>query len=123
MQLEKMKIRVEKIKLELQKIGSMRPGSLNKQLTVCGRPGCRCQDPNKPKRHGPYFQLSYVHNGKSTTQFIQKELVPVVSQQLTNYKQFRALTAEWVDLALAIAMEQLATDKASLKADATSGQL
>jgi len=37
MQLEKMILRVEKIKLELQKIGSMRPGSLNKQFTVCGR--------------------------------------------------------------------------------------
>ena len=86
---------VEKIKLELQQIGSMRPGSLNKQFTVCGRPGCRCQDPDKPKRHGPYFQLSYVHHGKSTTQFIQKQLVPGVSRQLKNYKTFRALTAEW----------------------------
>lgn len=123
MQLEKMILRVEKIKLELQKIGSMRPGSLNQQFTVCGRPGCRCVDPNKPKRHGPYFQLSYVHNGKSTTQFIQKELVPVVSRQLKNYKNFRALTAEWVDLALTIAMEQLAEDKAQLKAQSSSAQL
>ena len=120
MQLEKMILRVEKIKLELQQIGSMRPGSLNKQFTVCGRPGCRCQDPDKPKRHGPYFQLSYVHHGKSTTQFIQKQLVPGVSRQLKNYKTFRALTAEWVDLALAIAMEQLVADRAVLKAQSSS---
>ena len=123
MQLKKMILRVEKIKLELQKIGSMRPGSLNKQFTVCGRPGCRCVDPSKPKRHGPYFQLSYVHNGKSTTQFIQKELVPVVSRQLKTYKNFRALTAEWVDLALTIAMEKLAEDKAQLKAQSSSRRL
>ena len=123
MQLEKMILRVEKIKLELQKIGSMRPGSLNKQFTVCGRPGCRCVDPSKPKRHGPYFQLSYVHNGKSTTQFIQKELVPVVSRQLKTYKNFRALTAELVDLALTIAMEKLAEDKAQLKAQSSSRRL
>ena len=123
MQLEKMKIRVETIKLELQQIGSMRPGSLNQQFTVCGRQGCRCQDPDQPKRHGPYFQLSYVHHGKSTTQFIQKQLVPVVSRQLKHYKRFRALTAEWVDLALAIAKQELAADKARLKAQASSVQL
>ncbi len=122
MQLEKMILRVEKIKRELQQIGSMRPGSLNQQFTVCGRQGCRCQDPDKPKRHGPYFQLSYVHHGKSTTQFIQKQLVPGVSRQLKHYKKFRALTAEWVDLALAIAMEQLVADRAVLKAQSSSTQ-
>ena len=115
-QLEKMEQRIEKIKLELHKIGRMRPGSLNKQFTVCGRPGCRCQDQNHPKRHGPYVQLSYVHKGKSTTQFIQKELVPTVTQQLRNFKKFKALTAEWVDLALAMAKEQLAADRARIKA-------
>ena len=115
MQLKKMENRVKKIKVELQKIGEMRPGSLNKQLTICGRVGCRCQDAKNPKRHGPYFQLSYVHNGKSTTQFIQKKLVPVVSWQLRNYKTFKSLTTEWIELALAIAKEKLALEKERLK--------
>jgi hypothetical protein len=112
---QKLQKRVEKIKMELAKIGEMRPGSLNTQLTVCGSPGCACQDSKKPKKHGPYYQLSYVHQGKSTTQFIQKELVPIVSQQLKNYKTFKALTSEWVELALAIAKEKLALDRLRLK--------
>ena len=116
MPLKKMEIRVEKIKQELQAIGEMRPGSLNRQLTVCGRKGCQCQDPKMPKKHGPYHQLSYVHQGKSTTQFIQDEFLPVVSQQLKNYKTFKQLTAEWVDLALAIAKEKLAVEKLRMKA-------
>lgn len=116
MQIKKLEKRVEKIKLELQKVGEMRPGSLNKQMTVCGRSGCVCMDPKKPKKHGPYFQLSYVHQGKSTSQFIQKELVSMVTQQLENYKTFKSLTMEWVDLALAIAKEKLAADKEQLKA-------
>lgn len=115
MQIKEMEKRVEKIKLELQKVGEMRPGSLSKQKTVCGRSGCACIDPKKPKKHGPYFQLSYVHQGKSTTQFIQKELVFTVTQQLENYKTFKSLTLEWVDLALAIAKEKLAADKEQLK--------
>jgi hypothetical protein len=115
MQLKKMETRVERIKRQLQQIGDMRPGSLNQQRTVCGREGCRCQDPRTPQKHGPYFQLSYVHQGKSTTQFIPKDLVPPVVHQLDNYKTFKALTTEWVDLALAIAKEKLAAEKAQLK--------
>lgn len=111
MQVEKMQKRIEKIKAELQLIGDMRPGSLNKQYTKCGRAGCRCQDPENPKRHGPYNQLSYVHRGKSTTQFIQNPRLSAVKRQLANYKKFRALTTEWVDLALDLAKEKLKREK------------
>ena len=102
-----MEKRIDQIKAEIARIGDMRPGSLNQQFTVCGRPNCRCVDPKKPKKHGPYYQLSYIHLGKSTSQFIQKEQVSTVREQLKNYKTFKALTAEWVDLALAIAKEKL----------------
>ena len=112
---EKWKRRVKTIQRKLQQIGDMRPGSLNQQLTVCGRSGCRCQDPLNPQRHGPYDQLSYVHQGKSTTQFIPKALVPLVARQLKNYKTFKALTTEWVDLALKLARAQLALQKKRLK--------
>jgi hypothetical protein len=111
MQIQKMEKRIEEIKAKLARIGAMRPGSLNKQLTVCGRSNCRCGEPKKPKKHGPYYQLSYVHQGKSTSQYIQKEWVGAVRSQLANYKTFKALTAEWVDLALTLAKEKLLADK------------
>jgi len=110
--------RIARIKEELQTIGDMRPGSLNKQFTVCGKTGCRCVDPDHPQKHGPYYQLSYVHNGKHTTQFIGKESVDNVREQLENYKKFRELTNEWVDLALTFAKEKLRIEKEALKADA-----
>lgn len=116
MQILEMEKRIKKIKVALQKVGEMRPGSINTQMTVCGQPGCRCQDPLNPKKHGPYYQLSYVHKGKSTTQFIQKQLVRSVTQQLKNFKTFKALTTEWVDLALAITKEKLDLDRQKLKA-------
>ena len=92
--------RIEEIKGKLQAIGSMRPGSLSKQYTVCGKPGCRCVDRKHPRKHGPYYQLSYVHQGKSTTQFIRPPFVPEVKRQLANYKRFRQLVDQWVHLAL-----------------------
>lgn len=116
MDLIKMEERVRKIKAELQKVGDMRPGSINTQMTVCGRKGCRCQDKTNPQKHGPYYQLSYVHQGKSSTQFIQKPLLPKVVRQLENYKTFKALTAEWVELSLAIAKEKLEIERTELKA-------
>jgi len=106
--------RIEQIKGELQSIGPMRPGSISTQLTACGRAGCRCQDAKSPKKHGPYYQLSYVHCGKSTTQFIRAEFLKDVSAQLENFKRFRALTSEWVDIALTLAREQLEFAKRDL---------
>jgi len=120
MHIQKMEKQVEKIKIALQKVGEMRPGSINKQLTICGRPGGRCQDSENPKKHGPYYQLSYVHKGKSTTQFIQKQFVPSVARQLKNFKTFKALTTEWVELALAIAKEKLELEKQLLKSVPTN---
>ena len=92
--------RIEAIKRELQAIGPMRPGSLSKQFTVCGKKGCRCADPKHPRKHGPYYQLSFVHQGKSSSQFIRAPFVPEVERQLANYKRFRGLVDEWIHLAL-----------------------
>jgi hypothetical protein len=111
MQINKLEKRIKEIKGKLALIGEMRPGSINQQLTVCGNSNCRCADPKRPKKHGPYYQLSYVHHGKSTTQFIQKEWVGAVRAQLVNYKNFKALTAEWVNIALTLAKERLQADR------------
>ena len=118
MQVKKMEKRIDQIKAAIARIGDMRPGSLNQQFTVCGRPNCHCIDPKKPKRHGPYYQLSYIHQGKSTSQFIHKEYVSTVQEQLKNYKTFKALMAEWVGLALEIAKQDLKIAKELHKKEA-----
>ena len=92
--------RIQRIKTQLAALGGMRPGSLSKQYNVCGKPGCRCKDPEHPQRHGPYYQLSWVHRGKSTTQFIRRPFVAQVKAQLATFKTFRQLTEQWVALAL-----------------------
>jgi len=99
--------RIQQIKAQLPTLGDMRPGSLSQQYNVCGKPGCRCKDPQHPKRHGPYYQLSWVHQGKSTTQFIRRPWVPQVKAQLATFKRFRKLTEQWVALALTLAKMKL----------------
>ncbi len=117
MPVKTMEKRIKEIKRKLVLIGEMRPGSLNEQLTVCGRSNCRCMDAKRPRKHGPYYQLSYVHQGKSTSQFIQKKWVGAVRSQLANYKHFKALTAEWVDIALRLAKERLRADNERHKSE------
>ena len=95
--------RIQRIKEELVGLGDMRPGALTKQYNVCGTPGCRCKDAKSPKKHGPYYQISYTHQGKSTSEFVKKHLVAEARQQLKNYARFRKLIDEWVALSLKIA--------------------
>lgn len=98
----------------------MRPGSLSEQYNVCGKKGCRCKDPNNPQRHGPYYQLSWVHAGKSTTQFIRRPFLDQVKAELATYKTFRRLTDEWVELALQAAKMKLQAAKNAAKETANT---
>lgn len=101
--LKSYKKKMAKIKENILAIQDMHPGSLSKQYNICGKAGCRCKDPEKPEKHGPYYQLSYVHKGKSTSRFIKPEFVPEINQQIANYKKFKVLVENWKDLATEVA--------------------
>lgn len=94
------------IQARLQALGPMRPGSLSRQYNVCGQPGCRCKDPQNPRRHGPYYQLSYGYGGKRTTEFVRRQDLKVVRAQLANYRKFRQLIDQWIGLSLQLAKQQ-----------------
>ena len=98
--IEQWQERIRIIKEELVGLGDMRPGALSQQYNVCGKPTCRCKDRREPKRHGPYYQISYTHRGKSTTEFVKREMVDDVRRQLASYARFKKLTDQWVHLSL-----------------------
>jgi hypothetical protein len=112
--IQKLETRIQQIKAELSALGEMRPGSLSRQYNVCGKPNCRCKDPQNPQRHGPYYQLSWVYRSKSTTRFIRPPLLPQVRAQIATYNKFRKLTDEWVHLALRLAQAKLLAARRSL---------
>jgi hypothetical protein len=94
--------RIEQLKGKLAQLGPMLPGSISEQWNVCGTPGCRCKDPDKPLRHGPYYQLSFTVGGKSSTMFVKKEDLPEARRRLNRYQQFKALTTELVHAYIAL---------------------
>jgi hypothetical protein len=104
--------RLAQIKAELLALGPIHPGSLSEQYNVCGTPGCRCKDPNKPEKHGPYYQLSYTWRGRGSTRFVRPARLKTLKEKLDNYRRFRALMGEWVDTEMALeALEREAAKK------------
>lgn len=94
------KAQIVRIKKELLDLGPLHPGSLSRQYNVCGKPGCRCKTGPKPRRHGPYYKVSYVFRGRFTSRFVPQQQVKAVRAELANYKRLRKLTETWVGLAL-----------------------
>ena len=95
--------RIRTIQARLAKLGPMRSGSLSKQYNVCGTPGCRCKDPDHPRKHGPYYHLNFAWGGRSQTEFVKPAAVAGLRKQLAAYKRFRALTNEWVEVSIELA--------------------
>ena len=88
---------IRKIKLQMDSLGDIRPGSLSRQYNVCGSPKCRCKE-EPPKKHGPYYQVSFTRKGRSSSKFIKKQHLQAVRKQLKNYSRLRTLLDRWIEL-------------------------
>lgn len=89
--------RIEEIKTELATIGVMRPGAITQQ----SRGG-------KAK----FNQLSYTHRMKGHTEYVGKRFVIEVQAQLDEYRRFKALCDEWVELGIEYSRLKMKMDKA-----------
>jgi Family of unknown function (DUF6788) len=98
--------KIERLKQQLAGLGPMHPGSLSEQYNVCGKVGCRCKDAKNPQKHGPYYQLSFTWRGKGRTRFVRAERLAEMREKLANYKRFRELTDEWVDLVVELEQQE-----------------
>jgi hypothetical protein len=101
---------IEKVKRDLAALGDLRPGSLSTQYNVCGSPGCRCKA-TPPKKHGPYYQVSYTRKNKSSTKFVRKEDLPAIRKQLKNYERMKLLVDRWIDLSTELSNLRLTRDR------------
>ncbi len=91
--------KIATIKAALAALGDLRPGTLSAQYNVCGKPQCRCKA-QPPRKHGPYYQVSFTWQGKSQSQFVRRDDVPTVRRQLRTYQRLRTLIDRWISLGL-----------------------
>jgi hypothetical protein len=101
--------RIATLKAQLTALGDLRPGSLSEQYNVCGTAGCHCKaDP--PRKHGPYYQVSFTWQGRSRSQFVRREQVAKVRQHLRNYQRLRTLVEQWIAAGLELSRLRLTED-------------
>ena len=114
--------RIARIKTALAGLGALRPGSLSAQYNVCGKPGCRCKaDP--PQKHGPYYQVSFTWQGKSHSEFVRREDLATVRQQVGTYQRLRSLVDAWIATALELAQLQRHAARASAEKSAARARV
>ena len=111
MKLKEIEKQIKVIKERVFLVGAMRPGSLSKQYSVCGKKNCRCVDPKKQKKHGPYYKLSYVQEGKNTTRFVRPKFYKQIKREIDQYRQFQSLLHKWVSLAIDQSQERMNEEK------------
>ncbi len=90
------KNKVDQLKQKLLNLGPVLPGSISEQWNICGTLNCKCKNPQNPKKHGPYYQLSFSVGGRSSSMFIKKEDLSEARKRVQNYQEFKKLTKELV---------------------------
>jgi hypothetical protein len=93
-QFAKWQAQLARAQAKLARIGPMRPGSLSQQY----------KDP--AAKTGAYWQLSYTHNMRSRSRYVRPEEVARIKPLVANFKRFRQLVDQCVDLSVNIADRQ-----------------
>lgn len=92
-------------------LGDFRPGQLTGRFRRCGKPNCHCANPDDPG-HGPSWSLTRVVAGKTVTRVIPAgPAVAATQAQLDEYRRFRALTHELVEVSTALCDARLAESR------------
>ncbi len=95
-QINQLEKRIEKLLEKLARIGPMRPGSISKQYR------------DRENQRGVYYQLSYTHKMRSRTEHVWPEHVKELRTEIAEYKKFKQLTGELIDLSIELSKEKIA---------------
>jgi len=81
---------IKNIQNKLMEVGTMRPGSLTKQM----------QRRSTTEKVFEYWQLSYTHKMKSKSDYVRQDMVKTTQVRVKEFKRFKKLIDEWIDLAI-----------------------
>ena len=79
-------------------LGDFRSGSITAISGRCGKPECRCHQPNQPG-HGPNFRLTRKVNGKSVSEtFASPAEMRKAQREVEAFHDFRELSGELLEV-------------------------
>jgi hypothetical protein len=112
-----------RLRADLVAIGDFRPGSVSAVMRRCGKANCACADAAH-SGHGPQHLLTKKVAGKTVTRHLRPgpELTKV-SAEVGNYRRFKQLVAELIEINEAICAARPVSALAERDAQAgTDGQ-
>lgn len=96
--LEALQEKRDQLTESLAQLDDLRPGFLTARFRKCGKPTCHCAQKGSPG-HGPSYSLTHRVGGKTITQVIpQGPAVERTKAQLTEYRRFRQLVRELIEV-------------------------
>ncbi len=96
-QVEQLEGRRDQIRRQLAGLHEFRRGSLVERYRRCGKSNCRCAQQGAAG-HGPSFSLTHAEAGKTITRVIPKQAVEQTRQQLFEYRRFRQLARDFLQV-------------------------
>jgi hypothetical protein len=105
--LQQLETKRERLRNKLAQLGDMRPGSLVGRFRKCGKPSCHCSQPSS-ETHGPSWSLTRAVEGKTVTKVIPPgDAVEQTKAQIAEYRRFRKLVQELLELNVEICDHKL----------------
>lgn len=85
---------VLKLAQELADPKPMRRGSLTERYVKCNKTSCPCGE-SDDDRHGPYYSVSRVVEGRTKSRWLKSGVLDTVQLQIENGQQFRKKVEEY----------------------------
>ena len=98
----------------------MRRGSVTERFVKCNKAGCACRE-SEDARHGPYYSVSRVVNGRTRSRWLAADQAQIVQRQVEHGKQFRKRIEAYWDACERWADAELETPKAASDGEAKKG--
>jgi uncharacterized protein DUF6788 len=114
--LEELEKSRERLREKLATAAEMRPGSLVGRYRRCGKASCHCASKGAPG-HGPSWSLTRVVEGKTVTRIIPESAVERTRQQIAEYRAFRDLSREFVEVNEQLCDARLGAERAQGEAE------
>ena len=108
---------INQILKKLKELGPIMPGKISEQYNVCKTPNCICKRKDNPQKHGPYYYLSFTFNGKGRTLSVPEDKVDEITNRNENYKEFKTLTNELVQLSIQLTKDEVLHAKTKSKSN------
>ncbi|HEY6371096.1 MAG TPA: DUF6788 family protein [Candidatus Sulfotelmatobacter sp.] len=83
---------------QLNDLGDFRPGSITATSGRCGKPNCRCHQPNQLP-HGPTDRLTYKVEGKTVSESLSSPAaLAKAEREVAEFRKYQQLSQQFVEI-------------------------